>query len=62
MWKMCIEYYDALLIAGLLAGTGMMLYILILGIIEYRKAIKEFEGFVRERQEMNRQLFKKNKL
>lgn len=59
---MCIEYYDALLIAGLLAGTGMMLYILILGIIEYRKAIKEFEGFVRERHEMNRQLSKKNKL
>lgn len=61
MWKMCLDNYETVMIVILSGCSLMMLYIVGLGIIEFRKSNKEFETMLRERQEMNNQL-KKNRV
>lgn len=55
---MCLDNYEMVMIVILSAGSLIMLYVLILGIIEFRKSNKEFEALVRKKKEMNNQLKK----
>lgn len=56
---MCLDNYEMVMVIILLGCSFIMIYILILGILEFRKSNKEFEAFVNERKKMNRQLSKK---
>ena len=57
---MCIDYYEIVMLVILWISSLILLFIVILGIIEFRKSNNEFEATLRERQKMNNQL--KNKV
>lgn len=53
---MCLDNYETVMVIALSLCSLFMLYILVLGIFEFRKSVKEFKELLRERQEMNNQL------
>jgi biopolymer transport protein ExbB/TolQ len=56
---MCLDNYEMVMIIILLVCCFLMICLLVLGIIEFRKSNKEFEALVSERRRMNEQLLKK---
>jgi hypothetical protein len=53
---MCLDNYETVMIVILSGCSLMMLYIVGLGIIEFRKSNKEFDDILREKRRMNNQL------
>lgn len=55
---MCLDNYEIVMIVILSCCSLMMLYIIGLGILEFRKSNKEFEALLQEKRRINNQLKK----
>lgn len=55
---MCLDNYEIVMIIILSGCSLMMLYIVGLGILEFRKSNKEFEAMLQEKRRINNQLKK----
>lgn len=55
---MYINNYEIVIIIVLSVFSLILIFIVILGIIEFRKSNKRFEAILREKQRMNNQLRK----